>query len=64
MISIGRELSCISIARKVGTGSSSLSPQKLLRFSLFILYHALSFVSNPLLGFYISYATTSSNCEL
>lgn len=37
MISIGRELPCISIARKVGTGSSSLSPQKLLRFSLLII---------------------------
>ncbi len=37
MISIDRELPCISIARKVGTGSSSLSPQKLLRFSLLII---------------------------
>ena len=32
--SIGRDDLCISIARKVGTGSSSLSPQKLLRYNL------------------------------
>ena len=37
--SIGRGLLCISIARKVGTGSSSLSPQKHLSFSLLIIYH-------------------------
>ena len=36
---IGRGLLCISIARKVGTGSSSLSPQKHLSFSLLIIYH-------------------------
>ena len=39
MVSIGRELLRIYYAREVGTGGSSLPPQKHLSFSVMKYYH-------------------------